>query len=94
MGRLAATVYTQQRDIDRLEHLVIELPSDAYVRVTDAQGRTFEGTVVERPALQLFDHADGEQGFNAMLRLDDPNAPNGTIYLWLGDIRGVEHLIA
>ena len=49
--------------------------------------------MVERPALQLFDDADGVQGFNAMLRLDDPSAPDGTTYLWLGDIRSIEHLI-
>lgn len=93
MGRTAAIVYTEQREIDRLEQLVTHLPGDVHVRITDAEGRKFEGTVVERPAPQLFENAEGDEGFNAMLRLDDPTATEGTRYLWLGDIRNVEHLI-
>lgn len=94
MGRIANTVYTQKDDIGRLERFVTELPSDAHVRITDVHGRIFEGTVIERPALQLFDNANGVQGFNAILRLDDAHAPDGTAYLWLGDIHSIEHMIA
>lgn len=47
--------------------------------------------MVERPALQLFQNADGEEGFNAVVRIDDPVAPPWTAYVWLSDIREVEH---
>ncbi|MGN6519893.1 MAG: DUF3247 family protein [Dokdonella sp.] len=91
MGRFAATVCTNPEDIDRLEHLVTLLPSDMRVRIIVHDGQSICGTVVERPALQLFQNADGEEGFNAVVRIDDPVAPPWTAYVWLSDIREVEH---
>lgn len=92
MGRFAATVFTRQPDIDRIERLVTALPSDAQVRIVENNGQVFTGTVIERPAVQLFEDAEGVQGFNAVVRIDDPSAPPWTAYLWLSDIRSVERL--
>jgi hypothetical protein len=92
MGRFANTVCTNPRDIERLERLVTALPGDTRVRITENDGQVITGTVVERPALQLFEDADGTEGFNAVVRIDDPAAPPWTAYLWLSDIRSVDHL--
>jgi hypothetical protein len=93
MGRFAATICTEPEDIGRLEQLVSALPAEARVRIVLREGDTIEGTVVERPALQLFEDADGTQGMNAMLRLDVPSLPPpSTTYVWLSEVRGVEPL--
>lgn len=93
MGRFAATVCTSPGDIERLERLVTLLPSDARVRVTASNGQRITGTVVERPALQLFEDADGTEGFNAVVRIDDSVAPPWTAYVWLSDIVDVDQLV-
>jgi hypothetical protein len=92
MGRNASKVYVEPGDITRLEQLVTQLPSQAQVRVVLRNGDVFSGTVTERPALQLYENAEGAEGFNAELRLDDPRAPPWQAYVWLGDIERVERL--
>lgn len=92
MGRSAKKVYVEPREIARIERLVTELPSQAQVRVLLHNGDVLSGTVTERPALQLYEDAEGVQGFNAELRLDDPRAPPWQAYVWLGDIERVERL--
>src|SRR5690349_12419613 len=92
MGRNASKVYVEPGDITRLEQLVTQLPSQAQVRVVLRNGDVFSGTVTERPALQLYENAEGLEGFNAELRLDDPRAPPWQAYVWLGDIERVERL--
>lgn len=90
MGRHANTVCTTPEDIERIERLVAALPDDARVRITSVDGQVITGTVAERPALQLFQDARGNEGFNAVVRVDDPAAPPWTDYLWLSDIRSVD----
>ena len=92
MGRNAGKVYTEPTEVARIEQLVKELPSQAQVRVTLHSGDVLSGTVIERPALQLYEDARGIEGFNAELRLDDPRAPPWQAYVWLGDIARVERL--
>jgi hypothetical protein len=92
MGRNAPEVYVDPAEIARLESLVTVLPSQAQVRVVLRNGDNLRGTVTERPALQLYEDARGVEGFNAELRLDDPQAPPWQAYVWLGDIERVERL--
>ena len=92
MGRYATRVYVDPGDIARIEHLVTALPSQAQVRVILHNGDVLRGTVTERPALQLYEDAEGLEGFNGELRLDDPQAPPWQAYVWLGDIARVERL--
>jgi len=92
MTRTADRVFTEQRDIDRIEGLIVALPSQARVRITLNNGDVISGTVVERPAAQVFEDAAGNQGINSVLRLDDPSAPVWQVDLWLSDIRRVEQL--
>ena len=92
MARNAASVVSKPADVMRIEQLVLELPSQARVRVTQRNGAVFTGTVTERPALQVFENYEGGVGLNAQVRLDDPAAPRWTVYLWLGDIAKVERI--
>ena len=85
MGRNAAKVYVEPGEIARIEQLVAQLPSQARVRVILRDGDEIRGTVTERPALQLYEDARGVEGFNAELRLDDPQSPPWLAYVWLGD---------
>ena len=93
MGRKAERVYTEPREIERIQQLVVELPSQAHVRVTMKNGNVITGTVIERPAAQLFEDASGAAGMNGQLYLDDPIAPPWSAHLWLGDVVRVERLI-
>ena len=92
MARTAQRVFTEQRDIERIEGLVVALPSQSRVRVTLRNGDVICGTVTERPATQVFEDPAGNQGINSVVRLDDPSAPVWEVYLWLSDIERVERL--
>jgi Protein of unknown function (DUF3247) len=92
MGRTAENVYTNDSDIRRIQQRVVELPSQARVRITMSSGAVITGTVTERPAAQLFEDASGAAGMNAQVRLDDLAAPPWTAFLWLSDIARVDRL--
>jgi hypothetical protein len=77
-------------DAARIEDLVMQLPSQARVRITMRNGDVFTGTVTERPATQLIRSGVADESINAMVRLDDPTAPPWNVYLWLSDIERVE----
>jgi hypothetical protein len=91
MTRHAAHIALEQGEIARLEALSRELPDEARVRVALVNGSAIEGTVVERPKIQVFEGPGVVQGMNANLRLD--RAPAGPpIDVWLSDVAAVEHL--
>jgi hypothetical protein len=94
MSAVARKVYKDEVDIARIEGLVLSLPTHARVRVTTRNGDVLTGTVTERPATQIFRGPDGSEGVNALVRLDDPEAPPWNVYLWLSDIEKVENIDA
>jgi len=94
MSRTANRVFTEQGDIDRIEGLIVALPGRARVRVTLRNGDVISGTVIERPAAQVFEDPAGNQGINSVVRLDEPTVPVWQIDVWLGDIERVEQLAA
>src|SRR5262252_9101596 len=53
MSRFAASVFCAPSDVERIERLVVQLPSQARVRITQRNGDIYVGTVTERPALQV-----------------------------------------
>jgi hypothetical protein len=78
-------------DAARIEDLVMQLPSQARVRITMRNGDVFTGTVTERPATQLIrSGVAADESIDAMVRLDDPAVPPWNVYLWLSDIERVE----
>lgn len=92
MGRKAPEIVVSPAAIAHIEQLVTELPTHAHVRITLRDGRSVTGTVAERPAAQLFKDYDGSEGINSVVRLDDPQAPTWSVYLWLSEIARVEAL--
>jgi hypothetical protein len=70
--RTAPRVYTAQVDIDRLQSLIPELPNDRRVEITLVDGRVFSGIVAARPMTMQFFDADGREGTNGVVRLEQP----------------------
>ena len=92
MGQLAERVYTDPARIRRLEYLVDQLPTQGHVVLQMIDGTSYDGVVCERPNVQVFRDAQENEGINGVVRLERPDAPAWTCYLWLGDIHRVEHL--
>jgi hypothetical protein len=92
MGRKAPEIVVSPVAVAQIEQFVTQLPSQARVRIRLRDGRVVSGTVAERPATQVFEDYSGGQGINSVVRLDDPQAPTWTVYLWLSEIATVEPL--
>ncbi len=91
MGRLAERVYIDGADIARIRHWIDELAAGAWVKVTFDEGRkSYTGLVVDRPNPELFFDANGIEGVNAVLRLEDPEVPGWIRDVWVGDIIDIE----
>jgi hypothetical protein len=91
MNASASNPLGDYADAARIESLVMQLPSQARVRITMRNGDIFTGTVTERPATQLIRNGvAADESIDAMVRLDDPTAPPWNVYLWLSDIERVE----
>lgn len=92
MGRLAGKVYTEQRDIQRLEALVSELPANGHVVLVLKDGGACDGVIETRPNVQVFRDAQQREGINGEVTLRRPDAPGWERRLWLDQIARVEHL--
>lgn len=92
MSQFADRVHTDRVQIARLETLVTELPSEAKVALTLTDGRTLRGTVSVQPTVQTFRDYDGQEGINALLRLDDAEDPAHQHYVWLDQVEKVTTL--
>lgn len=93
MSRYAEHVYTEESQIAGLEAWIAQLPDEARVQLTLADGRRLRGTVAVQPTLQLFLDGDGREGSNGVLRLDDLDAPEQWQLIWLDTIREVRPLL-
>lgn len=92
MGQIADRVYTSQADIALIEARIVELPDEAIVEVIMGDGSTVKGVVSVRPSVQTFRNPQGEEGINALLRIDDLQHPEQAHYLWLDQISDIVHL--
>lgn len=92
MRRTPPRLFTSPQDLDALERWIVELDDEAIVRLTLDDGILVEGTVSARPTLQVFRDDAGQEGHNALLRLDDLERPDTAHHVWVGDIRAVERL--
>ncbi len=86
MGQFAECVYTDQADIALLESRAEQLPDEAKVEVVLIDGSKVEGVVSARPTVQMFHDSEGEEGINALVRIDDAQDPERAHYLWLDEI--------
>jgi Protein of unknown function (DUF3247) len=92
MGRLATQVYTDPAQIHHLESLVEALPANGHVVLLLNDGSRYDGIVCARPSVQMFRDPAENEGINGVVRLERTDAPDWPCYVWLGDIRHVEHL--
>lgn len=92
MSRIAERVYTGAEEIAVLESRIAALDDEANVRLTLADGRSISGVVTVRPTLQTFRDAQGGEGANSLLRLDDLQQPGHSHYLWLDQVRDIFRL--
>ena len=86
MTQFAEHVYTEQRDIARIESWAEQLEDEARVEIRLADGARVEGFVTARPTIQVFRDGEGREGMNAMVRIDDQADPEHAHYLWLDRI--------
>ncbi|MDH5821654.1 DUF3247 family protein [Luteimonas sp. RD2P54] len=92
MGQTAERVYTEQTDIDRIEALTAQLQDEANVELLLDNGGIVTGVVAVRPVVQTFLGPGGEEGLNALARIDDALEPGRSHYVWLGGVREVRRL--
>ncbi len=98
MHQTPPRLLTDTADIARLNACIRELDDEATVRLRLDEGqaggaRMIEGTVAARPTIETFRDADGREGHNALLRLDDLEDPARSHYVWVDSITGITRLL-
>ena len=89
MTKIAERVHTDQGEIALIESRIVELNDASAVELSLCDGRKLKGVVTVRPSVQTFRDADGREGVNALLRLDDLHEPGKTHYVWLDQIADI-----
>ena len=89
MSQVAERVHTDQGVIDRIEALAARLPDEARVELLLDYGDRIAGTVSVRPTVQVFRDRDGNEGLNALVRIDDATDPARAHYVWIDRIREI-----
>ena len=89
MTKIAERVHTDQGEIALIESRIVELNDASVVELSLCDGRKLKGVVTVRPSVQTFRDADGREGVNALLRLDDLHEPGKTHYVWLDQIADI-----
>lgn len=92
MEKLAPHLFTSTTDIARIEQLATRLAGSVRVRIGLHDAKVITGTVAEQPIVQMFRDPAGNEGMNGVVRLEDPDVPLWTAYLWLSDIDTIERL--
>ena len=92
MNEKPARVLTGRDGIDRLNALITVLDDEEQVRLVLDDGGIEEGVVAARPTLQVFRAGDGEDGANALLRLETLTGDGPSRYLWLDGVTEVIRL--
>lgn len=92
MSRTAPRIHTDPARIAALEALIPQLQGETQVELSLADGRRLLGTVAVRPTLQQYRDADGNEGSNGQLRLDDIDTPVQQHGVWLDEITGIRQL--
>lgn len=90
MSRNAPRVHVDPAAIARLEGIAVQLRQDSRVDVRLDDGTAVRGIVTATPTVQSFYDPDGNEGLNAVARIEDETGGNG--YLWVDRISSVERL--
>lgn len=83
MTRRAERVCAEREAVERMTRLLPLLDEEAHVRVTLDDGRQISGVVLVKPGLQTFVDADGNEGVNSVVKLDDINGSGRAGSYWL-----------
>lgn len=89
MTKIAERVHTDQGEIALIESRIVELNDASIVELSLSDGRKLRGVVTVRPSVQTFRDADGREGLNALLRLDDLHEPGKTHRIWLDQVTDI-----
>lgn len=92
MSQLPPRIHRDRDEVAVIEDRILHLHDEARMRLTLRDGRVVAGTVSVRPTIETFRDADGEEGHNALLRLDDLDDPAVPHYVWVGEIVEMERL--
>lgn len=92
MSNTAERVHTDQAQIARLQERVQELQGESIVELLLLDGTVVTGVVAVRPSVQTFRDAEGREGSNAFVRIDDQEQPERWQYIWLDQIERVIRL--
>ena len=84
MSRTAPRIHVEQADIERIKALQLALDAELVVELHMRGGATLVGTLVDRPTVQQFRDAQGNEGTNGQVRID---LGDGDIRdLWLDEV--------
>ncbi len=92
MSNTAERVHTDQAQIARIQERVKELDGESVVELRLVNGTVVTGVVAVRPSVQTFRDAEGREGTNAYVRIDDQEQPERWQYIWLDQIENVTRL--
>lgn len=92
MTKIIERVHTDQTEIALIESRIAELDDESIVEISLADGSKLKGVVTARPSVQTFRDAQGREGVNALLRLDDPDRPGRSHQVWLDEVTGIFRL--
>lgn len=92
MSRLAPRVCAENADIERLVALIEALPAHGHVVLRMHDGSVCTGVVQVRGSAQVFRDPQGQEGTNAEIILECPDAPGGLCHVWLDQVDSVQHL--
>ncbi|MGJ4728578.1 DUF3247 family protein [Luteimonas sp. SDU101] len=91
MTQHAERVHVRQQDVERLSSLCDALGEQERVTITLANGAKVSGVVIAKPGLQTFLDHSGNEGVNAVLKLDNIGGMGVIRYFWLDDVVDVSH---
>src|SRR5690606_41554277 len=83
MTRRAARVHADRSRIERMAALCSHLDEEERVSVALDDGSQVTGVVLAKPSLQTFLDADGNEGLNAVVKLDDVGGSGRARSYWL-----------
>lgn len=89
MTQIAERVHTDQAQIALIESRIMELNDAVAVELSLSDGRKLKGVVTVRPSVQTFRDAEGREGINSLLRLDDLQHPGETHHVWLDQVTDI-----
>jgi|GEM_PF-1472819 len=91
MSQQPPTLVTSRDAVAKIEHWITLLNDEAIVRVT-LDSDVVEGVVAVRPTIEAFRNDAGEEGHNALLRLDAMEPQQTPQYVWLSDVLDIKQL--